>query len=63
MVYLVNKHIIDVLHVENGARFLNATSVLSSAFTVIFPVTKIYASEEPQRLDSILSVSNLIVLP
>ena len=27
--------------IENGAQFLNATSVLSSAATVIFPVTKI----------------------
>ena len=36
----------SVLPVENGAQFLNATSVSFPAFTtVIFPVTKIYPSE------------------
>ena len=34
-----------VVYVESGAQFLNATSVLSFAVTVIFPVTKINASE------------------
>ena len=38
--------LISVLHFLNGAQFQNANSVLSSPFTtVIFPVTKIYASE------------------
>ena len=37
---------ISVLHFMNGAQFLNATFVLSSApTTTIFPVTKIHASE------------------
>ena len=37
---------ISVLHLLNGAQFLNATFVLSlPPVTVIFPVTKIYASE------------------
>ena len=47
---------ISVLHFSNGAQFLNATCVtapsaispVSAAFlllTLIFPVTKIYASE------------------
>ena len=34
-----------VLHVANGAYFLNATSGSLPAFTVISPVTKIHASE------------------
>ena len=38
-----NTSLIFVVQVENGAQFLNATSVLLSAFTVIFPVTKISA--------------------
>ena len=37
--------LISVLHVENGAQFLNATYVLLSAVTVISRVTKINASE------------------
>ena len=40
-----NTSLIFVIHVENGAQFLKATSVLLSAFTVLFPVTKINASE------------------
>ena len=40
-----NISLIFVVHAENGAQFLNATSVLSSAATVIFPVTKINPSE------------------
>ena len=51
-----NVSFISVLHFSNGAQFLNATCVtapsaitsVSAAFlllTVIFPVTKIYASE------------------
>ena len=32
--------LIFVAHVENGAQFSNATSVLLSAATVIFPVTE-----------------------
>ena len=37
--------LITVLHVQNGAQFLKAMSVSSFAVTVIFPVTKISASE------------------
>ena len=38
--------LISVLHFLNGAKFLNATFItLSPAVTLIFPVTKIYASE------------------
>ena len=40
-----NTSLITVLHLENGAQLLNATSVLLAASTVIFPVTKINASE------------------
>ena len=37
---------ISVLHFANGVQFLNATFVLAlPPATVIFPVTKIYASE------------------
>ena len=35
----------SVLHLENGAQFLNATSVLLSAVTVVSAVTKINALE------------------
>ena len=55
--------LIFVVHVENGAQFLNATSVSLAAFTVTFPATRINSSEYSQRLDLIVSVSNLIVLP
>ena len=37
--------LIFVVHVENGSQFLYATSVSLLAATVIFPVTKINASE------------------
>ena len=40
-----NISLIFVVHVENSAQFLNATSTLLFAATVIFPVTKINASE------------------
>ena len=40
-----NTSVTFLVHVENGAQFLNATSVLLSAVTVIFPVTKMNASE------------------
>ena len=40
-----NTSLISVLHVENGAQFLNETSVSLFAVTVILPVTKINASE------------------
>ena len=41
------------MHFLNGVQFLNATFVLSAApTTAIFPVTKTYASELSQRLDS-----------
>ena len=40
-----NTSLITVPHVENGAQFLNATSVSLAAFTVIFPVTKMNASD------------------
>ena len=48
----------SALHVENGAQFLIAPSVLFPAFTVVFPVTKINALEWWQILDLILSISN-----
>ena len=40
-----NTSLITVLHVENAAQLLNAKSVSLTAFGVIFPVTKIHASE------------------
>ena len=40
-----NTSLITVLHIENGAQFLNATSLSLAAFTVVFPVTKTNASE------------------
>ena len=40
-----NTLLIIVLKVENRAQLLNATFVLLFAVTVIFPVTKINASE------------------
>ena len=43
--------VIWVLRVVNGAQFLNATLVLaSSAAAVISPVTRIYATEQSQRM-------------
>ena len=36
---------ISVLHFSNGAQFLNITCVAALGVAVIFPVTKIYASE------------------
>ena len=39
----INSSYISVLHVENDAQILNATSVLMSAITVISPATKINA--------------------
>ena len=56
MICFINKNI----NAENGAQFLNATSVLLSVFTVISPVTKINVSEQTQRLHLILSKSNVI---
>ena len=56
MICFINKNI----NAENGAQFLNATSVLLSVFTVISPVTKINASKQTQRLHLILSKSNEI---
>ena len=50
------------MNVENGAHFLNATSVLLPAVTVISPVTKKNVSKQSQRLDLILSLSNFIEL-
>ena len=50
------------MHVENGAQFLNATSELLFAVTVMSPVTKINAPEKSQKLDLILSISNFIEL-
>ena len=41
----INASLITVLHVENGAQFLNAKSVLLFAAIAIFPETKINASE------------------
>ena len=40
-----NTSLISVVHVENGAHFLNATSVLLLTVTVIFPETKKNASK------------------
>ena len=37
--------LISVLHVENGAQFLNPTSMSLSAVTIISPVAKTNASE------------------
>ena len=63
MICFVSKHIINsVLHVENGAIFLNATYVSLFAVTLISPVIKINASEESQRLGLIISVSSLMEL-
>ena len=45
MFCFINTSLISILHLENGAQILNATSVLLSAVTVIFPVTKMNASE------------------
>ena len=53
--------LIFVLQFVNSAQFLNATFVLLSApATAIFPVTRIYASELSQRLDSNELVRHLI---
>ena len=41
----INTSLTSVLYAKNGAQFLNATSVLLSAVTVISPVTKTNASE------------------
>ena len=48
--------------VENSAQLVNVTSVILSAVTVVFPVTKIIASKHSHRLDLIHSVSNLVEL-
>ena len=46
IIFFINKHVINFfLYVENGAQFLNATTVSLSTVTVISPVTKINASE------------------
>ena len=51
-----------MLHSSNGAQFLNATFVFAlPPVKVIFPLTKIYASEQSQRLDSNELVKNLIL--
>ena len=59
----ISTKLITVLHAENGAQFINATPVSLFAATVIFPATKINASEYSQRLELIVSLSNLIALP
>ena len=41
----INTSLISLLHVEIGAQFFNATSVPSSAVTVIYSVTKINTTE------------------
>ena len=43
---MTNASLIFVVHIENGAQFLNPTSISLLAFTIIFPVTKINASEQ-----------------
>ena len=46
MICFINKYIINFCCTcRNGAQVLNGTSVLSSAATVILPVTKLNASE------------------
>ena len=46
------------------AQFLNVTLVFAfPPLTVIFPVTRIYASELSQSFDLMTFVSNLIVAP
>ena len=47
MIYFLNKDVILILvvHVENGAQFLDSTFVSLLAVTVIFSVTKIIVSE------------------
>ena len=47
---------------ESSEQFVNARSVLLSAVTVINPLTTIDASKDSQRLDLILSVTNLAEL-
>ena len=42
---LENASLISILHVENGAQFLNAASVLLFVVIVIFSVSKIRPSE------------------
>ena len=44
---------------ESSEQFVNARSVLLSAVTVINPLTTIDASKDSQRLNLILSVTNL----
>ena len=69
---------ISVLQSLNGVQFLNATCVAAASgcflrgglpsaaarvlVTTIFPVAKIYGSEQSQRLDSIDFVKNFIGL-
>ena len=54
---------ISALHFLNGAQFLNAAFAFASPpATLIFPVTKIYASEYSKRLDSNELVKNLTSL-
>ena len=51
-------------HLIKGAQFLYATLVFAfPPVAVIFPVTRIYASEQSQRFDLMTFVSNLIVVP
>ena len=45
MISFINKNVIDVLYIKNGAQFLNATSLSFLTFTFISPVTKIYGQE------------------
>ena len=54
--------LISVLQSLNGAQFLNTTCVAALlGVAAIFPVTKIYASEQSQRIDSIDLVKNFIL--
>ena len=64
MICFVSKYIINFCCTcSKWCAFLNATSMLSSAATVMFPVTKINISEKSQRLDLIFYASNLIASP
>ena len=51
-----------VMHFVNGAQSLNTTLILALLpASVMSPVTRIYASEQSQRLDLMAWVSNLMV--
>ena len=55
----LNKSLITVWDVECRAHFVNTTVLLLSAVTIISLFTILDGSKDSQRLDLILSVSNL----